>query len=112
MTRDLAVERLYFLGDYKNIKFSNVLKDVPDEIAQNDKAVELLYTQQFITVEIAYRKYYELIGKISKQKSEEVQEFLEAQRVQTMKELKEEIDAIYMASVKQPELITEETPTE
>ena len=91
MKRDLGIERLYPLGDFKNIKFSTVLRDVPEELAKNEKVVGLLFMQQSISCEIAYRKYYDMVNKIVKDKIENVLEYLEQQREQTMAELYKEI---------------------
>lgn len=94
MQRDLGVERLYPLGDFKNIKFSTLLKDIPEELARNETVVGLLFLQQSISCEIAYRKYYDLVNKIAKDKIENVLEYLEQQREQTMAELYEEIKKV------------------
>ncbi len=91
MKRDLGIERLYPLGDFKNIKFSTVLRDIPEELAKNEKVVGLLFMQQSISCEIAYKKYYSMVDKIVKDKIENVLEYLEQQREQTMAELYEEI---------------------
>ena len=102
MERNLDVERLYFLGDYKNIKFGNQLVNIPEKVAMNDKAVELLFLHQFLSCEIAYRRYVEMLDKISQEYSivkngkniadpEAVMEFLQTERAQTFAQLYEEI---------------------
>lgn len=98
MKRDLSVERLYYLGDYKNIKFGSVTKDIPEELALNNRAEELIFLQQFLACEMAYRKYIDMLEKINEDfgivrsgkrivDPEKVAEFLQEQRVQTLKEL-------------------------
>lgn len=91
MQRTLSVKRLYSLGQFKNITFENVLSDIPEEMATNEKIVQLLYTQQYLACEIAYRNYYNLVERISKEGVEDVLEFLENERNQTLTELYEEI---------------------
>lgn len=102
MERTLNTERLYSLGDFKNIKFSNTLNNIPEEIAENQKAVGLMFYQQALSCEIAYRRYYDMIEKINEEMStvrggrkvvdnEKVMEFLLEERQQTMKELYEEL---------------------
>lgn len=91
MERTLYAERLYSLGDFKNIKFSNALTGIPEELASNPRVVELLYVQQFLAIEIAYRRYYNTIDKITREKIVDILEFLEAERTQTFQELSEEI---------------------
>jgi len=92
MERNLEVKRLYSLGDFKNIEFRNSLVNIPEHLANNDKVVSLLYFQQVLSCEIAYRKYYELINKISKDKIEDVLKVLEEEREQTLVELMQEIE--------------------
>lgn len=105
MERSLYTERLYSLGDFKNIKFNNTLTGIPAEIANNPKAIELMFTQQFLSCEIAYRKYYDMMEKISEEytvvrngkkiaDSQAVLEFLQSEREQTMAELYEEIKKV------------------
>ena len=102
MEGKLAVERLYSLGDYKNIKFVNELTGIPKEITNNMKALELLFFQQTLACEIAYRRYYDTISYISDNLStvkggktvvnaEEAMAFLLEQREQTFAQLYEEI---------------------
>ncbi len=102
MERTLSVERLFTLGDYKNIKFGNTLTGIPEEIANNDKAIELLFLQQFISCEIAYRRYVEMLEHISEDLSvvrggkkiadpEAVIQFLQEERTKTFSELYDEI---------------------
>lgn len=106
MERTVYTERLYSLGDFKNIKFSTALTGIPEEMATNDRIINLLFFQQALSCEIAYRKYYDLIDHISKNLSttrniagksvtvadpEAVLSFLEEQRTQTMQELYKEI---------------------
>lgn len=102
MERSLNVERLYSLGDYKNIKFGNTITGIPEELVNNDKVTGLLFLQQVLSCEIAYRQYVELIERINKEftveiggkkivNAEEVMQFLQDQRSSTLNELYEEI---------------------
>ncbi len=106
MERKLSVERLYTLGDYKNIKFTNEISSIPEELASNNGVTSLLFAQQYISCEIAYRKYVEMLEKISEDYTvmkngkriadpEAVMQFLEEQKNQTMKELYEELKKTY-----------------
>ena len=91
MKRDLGIERLYPLGDFKNIKFTTILRDIPEEIAQNETIVSLLFLQQAITCEIGYREYFSMVDKIAKEKIQDVMSYLQEQREQTYLQLYEEI---------------------
>jgi uncharacterized protein YbjQ (UPF0145 family) len=108
MERDIHVKRLYFLGNYKNVEFSNTLKGIPEELASNDKVVGLLYVQQFIAIETAYRKYYQLVENLVGEETKKVLETLETERTQTMRELYEEINKIGEPQIV-PQIKLEET---
>lgn len=94
MNRNVGVERLYTLGDYKNIKFANEVVGIPEELANNPKVVELVFAQAYISCEIAYRKYVDMITEINAKygkDAESVMEFLQEQRTKTWNELYTEI---------------------
>lgn len=51
-TKRVAVERLYSLGDYKNIKIISELSDLPEDVD-----TEFVYKQLFAEIENAYLEY-------------------------------------------------------
>lgn len=102
MERKLNTERLYYLGNYKNIKISNELSNIPESFI-SDKVIDLLYTHQLLAIEKAYRQYHEIIKNLPADEAE-VLEYLEAEKVQTLAELKAEWDKQFVGS----KLITEE----
>ena len=61
MERTLRVKRLYSLGDYRNIEFEDVLYEIPEKLATNETVLEFMRTLQSINVELAFRKYIELV---------------------------------------------------
>ena len=102
MERTLLTERLYSLGDFKNIKFNNTLTGIPEEVANNERAIGQMFFLQALSCEIAYRRYYDMIEKINEEfvtvkngrkvaDTEAVMTFLLEERQQTMKELYEEL---------------------
>lgn len=91
MTRTLYVERLYSMGNYENIKFSNSLKDIPEEVALNPNAVGLLFLQQLLSCEEAYLEYKKLVETIAQERLEDALEILKQKREQTYSELLSEI---------------------
>lgn len=108
MERTLNVERLYYLGDYKNIKFGNSLSGIPEELAGNDKVVSLLFLQQSLACEAAYRTYSELMEHINSEftvdvrgkkvvDTQQVLQYLTEKREQTFDDLMEEIKAVQEA---------------
>lgn len=98
METTISVERLYFLGNFKNIKISNTLAEIPEDF-MSDKVLDLLYKHQLISVEKAYRQYHEIIKDLPADAAEAI-EFLDAERVATMEELKQEFERLYTASKK------------
>ena len=77
MKRNLSVERLFPLGDFKNIKFTSELKDIPEEIALNEDAVKALWLMMAFNTDMAYLRYYEVLertaGKAIKEKLVELE---------------------------------------
>lgn len=92
MKRDLSVERLFPLGDYKNVKFISEIKDIPDEFVTNEKVIGLIYFGQALECDIAYRKYFEVLDAIAKGKVKDVLAHLEEKKQQTYLELKAELE--------------------
>jgi hypothetical protein len=91
MERTLYTERLYSLGDYKNIKFSTALTGIPEHLANEEEIVGLIFVQQFLACEIAYRKYYDLIQKLTREGVQDVIGYLENERNKTVQELTDAI---------------------
>ena len=90
MKRILSVERLYTLGDYKNIKIINALEtteDAPD----NTVATRLLLKQLSTECDLAYQDYKAMNEEISKLAKEgtDVRELLQQERDRVTKELAE-----------------------
>jgi hypothetical protein len=93
MQRTISIERLYFLGNFKNIKISTTLTDIPEDWAKDLKVVDGLFREQLISVEKAYCQYHELVKGLPADEAETF-EYLEAERTKTIEELKEEIALI------------------
>lgn len=106
MTRTLYSERTYNLGNYQSVKFSNALTGIPKEMAFDAHLVGLLYYNQIVEQEYAYRKYYQLIETIARDKVVDILGFLETEREQTLQELSAKLKD-YTNSSKEPEKQTE-----
>lgn len=89
MERTLSVERLYSLGDYRNIKFGDVIISLPEKAMFNDELVAEIQFYQQLTIERAFRRYMDLASKISTAKAEEVSAFLEAETEASLKRITE-----------------------
>ena len=53
MNRKVSVERLYTRGNYQNVKFVDEITDIPEHIALNKDAMNLLHYAQLLEVERA-----------------------------------------------------------
>lgn len=91
MERQISVERLYTIADYQNIKFISTLSGIPETVALNEKAMQLLFYNAFIECDIAYKNYMDLRQTMVKDKVTNVLEFLEEERSKTHNQLLEEI---------------------
>lgn len=60
MKRTLKLERLFYLGDYRNIKFIDEITDLPEDVAGNETALDLLRQVQFVGVDKAFQEYMAL----------------------------------------------------
>jgi hypothetical protein len=88
MEEKVSVERLYSLGDYRNIKFSSEITGIPKELMASEFEKKLRYWQ-LVEIELMHRKYTALALKVQTLKLEETLEMLELERSTTIEELKE-----------------------
>jgi hypothetical protein len=89
MNRSLKVERIYSLGDYKNIKVTDDINELPEELVLNDKAVGLVRMMQLLQTEKVYQKYVNLGGLLKGKSQEDVFEMIDELESDTMSKLKE-----------------------
>jgi hypothetical protein len=61
MKREIGVERLYSLGDFKNVKFFDSIIEVPEEFVFDQKLVGEIKFLQIISVELTFRRYMKLM---------------------------------------------------
>lgn len=87
LTRTLKVERLYSLGDYKNIKFVSEIYNVPRELAFNKEVMDKINYLMLLDIESNFRKYVELSSTINTLKIEDTMKYLEEERINTLDEL-------------------------
>jgi hypothetical protein len=89
MNRSLKLERLYWLGDFRNIKVIDDIIDLPDEIVLNDTAVGLVRMMQLLQTEKVYQKYVALGGRFKEKTQEEILGIIDELESDTMNKLKE-----------------------
>lgn len=66
--RDIHIERTYFLGNYKNIKFYDNISGIPQNLWTNPEVMGKLYNLIMVSVELGYRRYLKLnegVGELS-----------------------------------------------
>jgi hypothetical protein len=97
MNRTMSVERLFSLGNYENLKVSDVLTDVPEEIALDPEEAQVLRNLQLVDIEHTWLKYAELKLSYPKLDNQEAVsraiELLEEQRRLMFEKLSELIKA-------------------
>jgi len=57
MKRSLSTERTYSLGDYKSLKISDKIEEIPEELAMNPEFMETFRHLQLMEIEKAYYDY-------------------------------------------------------
>lgn len=86
MNRTIETKRLYSLGDYKNVTFTDVISEIPAEVAFNSEAMSRLRVLQLIGVDLAFEKYIGLRKILDKEEDKEKK--LEEMREAMLLELK------------------------
>jgi len=57
MDRSVSVTRTYALGNYKNIKLTDTISDIPEELATNPEVMGALKFLQIVSIEQSYFNY-------------------------------------------------------
>lgn len=65
MERAIGLERTYSLGDYKSLKVSDFINDIPEELAVNEEFMNDLRSLQILGAERLYYAYAELSDNLS-----------------------------------------------
>ena len=89
MERNLKTERLYNLGDYSNITFSDEINSIPERVLLNSELMGELQYLQMIGFELSLRKYKELMVLAKTYDVEVVLKFLEEERNQTLDKIRD-----------------------
>ncbi|HBY20754.1 MAG TPA: hypothetical protein DEG71_07065 [Clostridiales bacterium] len=92
MERTFKLERLYPLGQYVNIKLCDEVTNLPEEVLFNVELSSKVRYLQMLEVEIAYRNYINLMKIAETKSAEEVAQYLEEQRIETVKEIAAEFE--------------------
>lgn len=96
MNKTLSAERIYSLGDYQNIKFTDTITEIPEALALNPDALKKIRYLQIVDMEWSFINYMNLRYRQPKIGSaletiEVALEFIEEERTRTFQQL---LDAI------------------
>lgn len=89
MPRELRVERLHYLGDYRNVKFIDVISELPDDIAFNGELISALRWLQLMQSEKTFYRYLALGSQYKDKSAEECLAIVSKLHEETLLELKE-----------------------
>lgn len=87
MERNIGFERVFWLGDYRNIKITDLMVNVPERVVLNDELVGELMYYQMLTIEKAFRRYLQLAEQINTVTTEEAIAFIESEKESALKKL-------------------------
>lgn len=60
MNKTISIERIFALAQYENLKVTDTITDIPEEVALNQEAMKCLRNLQLIDMESAYLNYIKL----------------------------------------------------
>jgi len=89
MKRSVTTTRLYSLGNYQNISFTDTIEDIPERVALDNKAMGLLRSIQLFQIERSFLKYFMLKDTTHKISKEEAMELIDELDVTSSKKFDE-----------------------
>ena len=89
MPRAIKMERLYYLGKFRNLKFIDEINDLPDDIAFNGELISTLRWLQLMQSEKTFYKYLALGSQYKDKSAEECLALVTEIHEETLLELKE-----------------------
>jgi len=92
MDRSISVTRTYSLGNYKNIKFSDTISGIPDELANNTEFMNELRFLQIVGVDKNYFDYVQNAENWHNLNIEDAIATLDSLEKETVASLKETLD--------------------
>jgi hypothetical protein len=91
MNKSVLAERIFSLGDYQNIKFSDTITEIPEVVITNPDSMRLLRYLQLVDIEWSYLSYMQLRTKRPQGTLEEALEYVEKERTITFEKLLESL---------------------
>lgn len=90
MNQTVGMARLYYLGEYRNIKVEETITDIPEELINNLEFQSLLRALQIIRLEkshISYRKLAKRVNSITHEEALALLDNLEKDTIQTLEDI-------------------------
>jgi hypothetical protein len=88
MERSIKLERLFSLGNYKNIRLDDGVDNIPQNMWTNKEVMENLNFLIMLSIELSFRRYLKLSEKIQDMKLEESIEYLDKVKSDTYELIK------------------------
>jgi len=85
MNQNLKIKRIYNLGNYSNVEFTEEVNDIPEGLVYNKEVMYKVRKLMILNIERQYRSYLETL-----KESEEDQDYLKDQLVDDLEQLDKE----------------------
>lgn len=89
MKRSIKIDRLFSLGQYKNIRLEDGIDDIPLNLWTNKEVMENLTFLVMVAVELSFRRYLKLSEKIQDMTLENSIEYLDKVKSDTYELIKQ-----------------------
>lgn len=88
MNRNLRVERVFPLGEYKTLRLGDDIENLPDDLMLRQEVIDNIRLMQLVQIELTHKRYLALAAEMSAcKKLDDMIEFLELERDRTLKEI-------------------------
>ncbi len=89
MERSIKLERLFSLGNYKNIRFDDGIDNIPQSMWTNKEVMENLNYLVMLSIELSFRRYLKLSEKIQDMSLEDQVTYLDKVKSDTYELIKQ-----------------------
>jgi hypothetical protein len=91
MERSLKVKRIYAVGQYQNIEFTDEIVGIPENLALKEEVIDQISLLQLLRLEIQINKYSQLREKYANATPEKLIALLESDKKDLVQSLAETI---------------------
>lgn len=89
MERSIKIERLFSLGNYKNIRLDDGVDNIPQNMWTNKEVMENLTYLVMLSIELSFRRYLKLSEKIQDMSLEDSITYLDKVKTDTYELIKQ-----------------------